>query len=114
MFGSFNTQKFNLATGVKKGAFQATVAGQLDRSNGNRKNSAFWLANEYINLSYSISEHWKVGGLTDMTQSKAENPGTEQSPLLSMWTYIFRGTGAVYVNSLFSRLSIYGRQTTCR
>ena len=105
MFGSFNTQKFNLATGVKKGAFQATVAGQLDRSNGNRKNSAFWLANEYINLSYSISEHWKVGGLTDMTQSKAENPGTEQSPLLSMWTYIFRGTGAVYVNNHYDKVN---------
>lgn len=105
MFGSFNSQKFNLASGIRKGAFQANVAGQLDRSNGNRKNSAFWLANEYANLSYGISEHWKAGALVDMTQSKANNPGTEQSPLLSMWTYIFRGTGAVYVNNHYDKVN---------
>lgn len=105
MFGSFNTQKFNLATGIRKGKFQANVAGQLDRSNGNRKGSEFWLANEYANLSYGISDHWKVGGLVDMTQTKANNPGTIQSPLLSMWTYMFRGTGAVYVNNTYDKVS---------
>lgn len=105
IFGSFNTQKFNLATGIRKGKFQANVAGQLDRSNGNRKGSEFWLANEYANLSYGISDHWKVGGLVDMTQTKANNPGTIQSPLLSMWTYMFRGTGAVYVNNTYDKVS---------
>ena len=105
MFGSFNTQKFNLATGIKNGALQANVAGQLDRSNGNRKGSEFWLANEYANMSYGISEHWKVGGLVDMTQTKANNPGTLQSPLLSMWTYMFRGTGAVYVNNSYEKVN---------
>lgn len=105
LFGSFNTQKFNLSTGVKKGSLQATVSGQLDRSNGNRENSEYWLANEYANISYGISDHWKVGGLVDMTQTKADNPGTEQSPLLSMWTYMFRGTGAVYVNNHYGKVN---------
>lgn len=105
MFGSFSTQKFNVATGIKKGSFQANVAGQIDRSNGNRRGSEFWLANEYANISYGFSDHWKAGGMIDMTQSKANNPGTIQSPLLSMWTDIFRGTGAFYVNNSYDNVN---------
>ena len=41
MFGSFSTQKFNLSTGFRKGKFSGTIAGNLDRSNGNRKGSDF-------------------------------------------------------------------------
>lgn len=102
MFGSYNTQKFNLSTGYRKDKFSVLVAGQLDRSNGNRKGSEFWSANEYINLTYTPSTHWSVGGLVDMTQSKANNPGTVQSPLESMWTYIFRGASSIYAHNTYS------------
>lgn len=96
MFGSFSTQKFNLATGVRKGGFSAYAGGQVDRSNGYRKGSEFWLANEYLNAQYRFNPHWRVGANADMTQSKANNPGTTQDPLLSMWTKIFRGTASLY------------------
>lgn len=99
MFGSFSTQKFNLSTGYKKGRFSMNAAGQLDRSNGNREGSEFWLANEYLQARYNLSSHWSVGANTEMTQSKANNPGTTQSPLLSMWTKIFRGTASVFANN---------------
>lgn len=104
MFGSFSTQKFNLSTGLKKGPLSATVSGQLDRSNGYRDNSEFWLANEYLNLRYIASGHWSTGVNAEMTQTRAENPGTLQSPLLSMWTKVFRGTGAVFANNSYDRL----------
>lgn len=74
MFGSFSTQKFNLSTGIRKGNFTATIAGQVDRSNGNREGSEFWLANEFAQLQWSASSHWSVGANADMTQSKANNP----------------------------------------
>lgn len=99
MFGSFSTQKFNLSTGYKKGRFSMNVAGQLDRSNGNREGSEFWLSNEYLQLRYKLSSRWSIGANTEMTQSKANNPGTTQSPLLSMWTKIFRGTASVFANN---------------
>lgn len=101
MFGSFSTQKFNLSTGFRKGKFAATVAGQVDRSNGNREGSEFWLANEFIQIQYTPSSHWHIGTNADMTQSKANNPGTIQSPLESMWTNIFRGTASVYANNSY-------------
>ena len=103
MFGSYYTSKFNLMTAYKKNKFSAVMAGQLERSNNNRSNSDFWLANEYINMQYSASSHWNVGGMADMTQSKANNPGTLQNPLENMWTQIFRGNGAVYANNNYER-----------
>lgn len=62
MFGSFSTQKFAVSTGVKKGKFSATVAGQVDRSNGNREGSEFWLANEFMQVQYDASDNWQTGG----------------------------------------------------
>lgn len=105
MFGSFNTQKFNLATGIRRGRLSASVSGQLDRSNGNRAGSEFWLANEFTNVQYMASSHWSVGASLDMTQTKANNPGTTMDPLLDMWTYMFRGTGAVYANNSYDRVN---------
>lgn len=103
MFGSFNTQKFALSSGVRKGKFSATLSGQLDRSNGNREGSDFWLANEFIQLQYAPSSHWATGGTVDMTQSTANNPGTLQNPLENMWTKIFRGTASVYVKNNYEK-----------
>lgn len=103
MFGSFSTQKFALSSGYKKGRFSATLSGQLDRSNGNREGSAFWLANEFAQLKYAASDNWSVAGMLDMTQSHANNPGTLQDPLENMWTNIFRGTGGVYVKNQYEK-----------
>ena len=103
MFGSFSTQKFALSSGYKKDRFSATLSGQLDRSNGNRAGSAFWLANEFLQLKYAVSDHWSVAGMLDMTQSHANNPGTLQDPLENMWTDIFRGTGGIYVKNSYKK-----------
>ena len=72
MFGSFNTQKFNLASGYRRGRFSIAAAGQLDRSNGNRSGSAFWLANEMVNLGYELSGNWSAGATVTMTQTHAD------------------------------------------
>lgn len=104
MFGSFSTQKFALSSGYKKGKFSATLSGQVDRSNGNRKGSEFWLANEFAQLKYAVSGNWSLAGMLDMTQSHANNPGTLQSPLENMWTDIFRGTGGIYIKNSYEKV----------
>lgn len=101
MFGSFSTQKFNVATGFKKGKWGATVAGQVDRSNGSREGSDFWNANEFLQLQYEASHRWNFGTNVDMTQTSANNPGTLQSPLEDMWTKVFRGTVSVYAKNSY-------------
>lgn len=104
MFGSYSTQKFALATGFKHGKFSGTLAGTMDRSNGNRKNSEFWLANQMLQFQYAPTDNWQIGTMVDMTQTKANNPGTIQSPLLSMWTYMQRGTGSIYVQDRYDHV----------
>lgn len=103
LFGSFTTQKFGVSTGMRKGKFSANISGQLDRSNGSRKGSVFWLANEFAQLRYAASQNWSAGAMIDMTQSNANNPGTLQAPLENMWTKIFRGTGGVFVKNSYSK-----------
>ena len=105
MFGSFTTEKFAVATNVRKGRFGASVSGQLDRSNGNRKGSEFWLANEFIQLQYSASDNWETGANVTMSQTKAHNPGTLQSPLENMWTTLQRGTAAVYAKNHYGKVN---------
>lgn len=104
MFGSYYTMKFNLSGGYKKDKFSALASAQFDRSDNNRPGSAFWLWNEYLQLQYSASSHWNVGANTDMTQSKAHNPGSTFAPLENMWTRIFRGAASVYANNSYDRL----------
>lgn len=101
MFGSFNTQKLNLFSGYNNDRLSITVGGQLDRSNGNRKNSEFWLANESAQINYEISDVFSAGSNISFTQSKANNPGTIHQPLEDMWTYISRGTAAIFLNDHF-------------
>ena len=98
MFGSFSTQKFSLSSSYTDRRFSATLGGQLDRSNGYREGSAFWLANEFANLGFRLSNHWQTGATLALTQTHADNPGTLHEPLENMWTDLFRGTAAVYAN----------------
>ena len=103
MFGSYNTQKFALSSGIRKNKVSATLSAQLDRSDGNRAGSDFWLANEFMQLRYEPTVNWATGGTLEMTQSLANNPGTLQDPLENMWTKIFRGTGAVYLRNSYEK-----------
>lgn len=101
MFGSFTTQKFDLSAGYRRGAFSLTAAAQLDRSNGNRRDSQYWLANELVQAQYAFSRNWTAGASIDMTQTVAHNPGTEQEPLLGMMTDVNRQTASLFVKDTY-------------
>lgn len=103
MFGSYNTQRMGLSAGYKKGDIGVELSGQLDRSNGNRAGSSYWLANEVASISYGAEGHWSGGCVVDLTQTRANNPGTLQSPLESMWTYMSRGAASVYVRNGYAK-----------
>lgn len=101
MIGSHTTQKFDIATSFRSGKLGGSVSAQLDRSNGVRKNSAFWEGNEFLQMQYDFTPNWNIGTTLNLTQSRAENPGTLQSPLEEMWTYIKRGTAAIYIKDFY-------------
>ena len=101
MAGSYSTQKFDVSASYRSGKFGATISAQYDRSNGLRERSKFYDINEFVQLQYDINNHWFTGANINLTQSRAENPGTLQSPLLDMWTRINRGTAAVYLKNKY-------------
>lgn len=103
LFGSYNTQRLRTAVSYRRGRLGATAAGQIDRSNGNRRGSDYWLANEYLQMNYTINGNWQVGANTTLTQSKADNPGTLQQPLEGMWTDIARGTASLYLHNHYAK-----------
>lgn len=80
------------------------LSGQLDRSNGYRTGSGYWLANEFAQLKYAVSDRWSVAGMLEMTQTKANYPGTTQSPLENMWTDVSRGTGSIFVKNQYEKI----------
>lgn len=101
MWGYHYTQKYGLSLGFKEGKWSGTVSVAYDRSDGNRVNSSFWLSNQFAQLEYTPSSHWKIGVNVDMTQSHADNPGTIDEPLSDMWTRIFRGTASLYIKDSY-------------
>lgn len=103
MFGSFSTQKYAVSTGYKGGKLSATLSGQYDRSNGYRERSSFWLANEFTQIKYAATKNWSVAGMLDLTQTRANYPGTTQAPLENMWTEMFRGTGGIYLKNTYDK-----------
>lgn len=104
MLGSYYTYKLNLSGNYKKDKFSAIAAFQYNKSDNNRENANFWLFNEYLQLQYLLSKNWNVGANADMTQSKAHNPGSVQSPLENMWTKISRGTASLYAHNNYGNL----------
>ena len=105
LFGSFTTQKFATSLSWRQGPLGISAAGQVDRSNGDRPGSPFWLANEYVQARYELSRSWSIGANLTMTQTRADNPGTLQSPLLEMWTKLFRGTGSFFLRNSYAKAS---------
>lgn len=102
MFGSYSTQRFDLGAGYRKGKAAVTAGAHLDRTNGYRRNSAFWEADGFARAEYNPTSHWQAAAGVHLTRSKADNPGTIQAPLLDMWTDISRGTASVAVKNRYA------------
>lgn len=99
MWGSYGTQKYSASLGYNNGRLNTYVNATYERSDGSRPNSKYWLASQFGSIQYKISDHWRTGANVTLTETKPHNPGSVQDPLLDMWTQIFRGTAAFFVNN---------------
>lgn len=99
MWGSFTTQKYGLNLGYANQKFNAFVSATYESTDGDRRNSQAWLASQFASIRYKFSDHWNVGTNVTLTETRPHNPGSVDDPLNDMWTQIFRGTAAVFVNN---------------
>jgi len=101
MWGSYGTQKYGVNLGYNNGRLNAFMSASYERTDGDRRNSQTWLANQFASLQYKFSSHWRAGANVTMTETKPHNPGSVDDPLNDMWTRIFRGTVALFLNNTY-------------
>lgn len=100
--GSYGTMKYGAKAGYKKEGWRAFAAASYERSDGNRRGMGYWLANQYVSLSWEFNPHWEAGVNAMVTETKADNPGSCYRDLpLGMWAKQLRLTTAVYVKNRY-------------
>ena len=105
MYGSHNTQKYQIGAGLKKGKFDGYMSLNHDRTDGHRDNSKFHITNGYTKLGYQISNNFKIWGDVSLASFEAQNPGTEASPMLDNVADILRGVASVTVENNYDKTS---------
>ncbi len=104
MYGSFNTQKYMLNTGMKSRKWDAFLSVNHDRTDGHRENSAFKMTNGSAKIGYTFSPQWKVA--TDFLQARinSQNPGQENNPLNDNTVDASRGTYSFSVENDYEKM----------
>lgn len=103
LFGSYNTQKYLLNNGYRKGRFSSFVSVNHDRTDGHRPDSRFRITNGYANLGYELSDHYRLTGNLTLAGIHSQNPGEEDDPLLDNIMDILRGSAAVALENTHAR-----------
>jgi outer membrane cobalamin receptor len=104
MYGSYNTQKYSVNNGFKKGGFNAFASFNHNQTNGYRDSSDFKINNGYLSIGYEINKHFKTNIDFSLANFDATDPGPED--LKAGYTIdITRGMGAVTLNNNFDKTS---------
>ncbi|MDE6187806.1 MAG: TonB-dependent receptor [Duncaniella sp.] len=100
MGGSYGTQKYGVKAGYRHGAWNAFAAASYESTDGNRRGMDYWLSNQYASLGYTFSRHWEVGANVMLTETKADNPGSEDLAMpIEMWAKMFRTTTSLFIKN---------------
>ncbi|MCH5328763.1 MAG: TonB-dependent receptor [Coprobacter sp.] len=103
MYGSFNTQKYMINNGVRKGKFNSFFSINHDRTDGHRPNSQFNITNGFGKLGYEINTHLSLTGDVSLAYYDTHNPGTVTEPIYHNWMKIWRGTASASLSNRFDK-----------
>lgn len=105
MYGSFNTQKYMINNGVRKGRFNSFISINHDRTDGHRPNSEFNITNGFLKLGYEINDHFAVTGNTSAAYYNTHNPGPVTAPVAENQMKIWRGTASLSLENKYEKAS---------
>jgi outer membrane cobalamin receptor len=104
MYGSYNTQKYMVNGGYKKGGFNVFASYNHDQTDGHRDNSDFKMDNGYVSMGYEINKSLKVNADFSLANFDDTDPGAEgAAPGYTI--DITRGMGAVSIDNKFDKTS---------
>lgn len=104
MYGSYNTQKYMLNAGYKKGSFNIFVGINHDRTDGHRDSSDFAITNAYLRLSHKLNKDIKTSIDFSLADFDASDPGPAEGKAGNSID-ILRGMGAFSLNNDFGKIS---------
>lgn len=102
MIGSYNTQKYSVNGGYRKGKLDVYASFNRDHTDGHRDSSDFTINNGYLKAGYEISRHIKVNADFSLASFDATDPGPENG-VAGYSIDITRGMGSVSVDNRFGR-----------
>ena len=76
-YGSFNTQKYLAAVGLRKNKMNVFLSVNHDQTDGHREHSDFNITNGYIKLGYDINRHFYASTDFSLAAYDAADPGPD-------------------------------------
>jgi len=77
MYGSFNTQKYSVNSGVMKDKLNLFASVNHDSTDGHRANSEFRITNGYIKAGYELSKHFTSSTDFSLASFQTTDPGPD-------------------------------------
>ncbi|MDR1673064.1 MAG: TonB-dependent receptor [Bacteroidales bacterium] len=110
MYGSYNTHKYQVGAGWKKGKFSGLLSVNHDRTDGNRtnpvdgdrKSGRFNITNGYAKFGYQFSDHIRAWGDLSIASYETKNPGSTATPMFDNVADILRGVASVTLENNFN------------
>jgi outer membrane cobalamin receptor len=102
MYGSYNTQKYMVNGGLRKGRFNVFASFNHDQTDGHRDSSDFRINNGYLRMGYHMNPHFNVSADFSLANFDATDPGPEGS-IAGSTIDITRGMGAVEFDNKFNK-----------
>lgn len=79
-YGSFNTQKYMVSGGLKKGPFSVFASVNHNRTDGHRDTSEFKIVNGYLKAGYELNENIGIQADVSIADFTSQDPGTIYNP----------------------------------
>lgn len=104
-YGSYNTLQSEITNRIHKGRFSSIIGVSYNHTDGHRDNMNFDQYGGFVKLGYALNSHWTINGNVNLTQFKASQPGTLDSPLLDAHQRITRGMSSLALENEYEKTS---------
>ena len=106
MYGSYNTQKYMLSGGYKKGNLSLFTSINHDHTDGHRPNSDFSITNGYVKLGYEVNRNIDFSADLSLAHFNAGDPGPDTlNAVPGNKLNITRGYWALTLNNNYEKYS---------
>ncbi len=102
-YGSYNTQKYMVSGGIKKGPFSIFASVNHNRTDGHRDTSEFKIVNGYLKAGYELNENIDIMADVSIADFNSQDPGSIYNPAF-FGIDIMRGKTSLSVKNRYEKV----------